>query len=175
MHVTIFACSLSPSSRSFLLAEAAADNLRRRGVAVHVVDLRQLDLPLCDASSAYGHADAVKVAAEVQAASAILLAVPIYNYDVNAAAKNLVELTGKLWRDKVVGFLCAAGGKGSYMSITGLANSLMLDFHSLIVPRHVYAVKSDFDDGAITSEAIIERIDDLCERTLRLASVMNDD
>ena len=43
-----------------------------------------------------------------RAADAILLAVPIYNYDVNAAAKNLVEHTGSAWENKIVGFLAAA-------------------------------------------------------------------
>lgn len=47
----------------------------------------------------------------------VLLAVPIYNYDGNAAAKDLIELTGGTWEDKIAGFACAAGGASSYMSI----------------------------------------------------------
>ena len=31
----------------------------------------------------------------------------------NAAAKNLIELTGKAWEDKIVGFACAAGANSS--------------------------------------------------------------
>ena len=46
----------------------------------------------------------------IEAARVIIVATPIYNYDANAAAKNLVELTGSAWEDKTVGFLCAAGG-----------------------------------------------------------------
>ena len=66
---------------------------------------------------------------------AIVVAVPIYVYDTNAAIKNFVDLSGRAWTDKPVGFLCAAGGPSSYMAILGLANSLMLDFRCLIVPR----------------------------------------
>ena len=73
-----------------------------------------------------------------------MIATPIYNYNVSSSAKNLVELTGKAWTDKVVGFLCAAGGRGSYMGCMGLANSLMLDFRSLILPRFVYATGDPF-------------------------------
>ena len=52
-----------------------------------------------------------------------ILALPIYNYDGNAAAKNLIELTGKgVWLNKTVGFLCSAGGS-SFMSIMGLATA----------------------------------------------------
>ena len=39
----------------------------------------------------------------------IVLATPVYNYHVSAATKNLIELTGSAWEDKLVGFLCAAG------------------------------------------------------------------
>lgn len=43
----------------------------------------------------------------------VLVAAPIYNFDVSAAIKNLVEQTGRAWTDKVVGFLCSAGGRAS--------------------------------------------------------------
>ena len=71
----------------------------------------------------------------IAAARVIMLAVPIYNYDANAAVKNLIELTGSAWEDKIVGFACAAGGQSSYMSIIGLANSLMLDFRCIILAQ----------------------------------------
>ena len=45
------------------------------------------------------------------AADAVVFAVPIYNYDINAAAKNAIELAGRQLTGKVAGFLCAAGGE----------------------------------------------------------------
>ena len=56
-------------------------------------------------------------------------------------------MTGAAWSEKPVGFLCTAGARSSYMSPIGLANSLMFDFRSLIIPRFVYAVKDDFRGG----------------------------
>ena len=69
----------------------------------------------------------------------MIVAAPVYNYDVSASAKNMIELTGNAWEDKMVGFLCAAGGMSSYMSVMAYANSLMLDFRCVIIPRFVYA------------------------------------
>jgi FMN reductase len=94
--------------------------------------------------------------------------VPIYNYASGASAKNLIELTGSAWSDKVVGFLCAAGGHSSYMSILGLANSLMLDFRCLINPRFVYTDGSAFEGGQITDSEIKKRIEELASSTMRL-------
>ena len=42
-------------------------------------------------------------------ATTILIAAPVYNYDVGAAVKNLIEHTGDAWTDKTVGFMLAAG------------------------------------------------------------------
>ena len=58
----------------------------------------------------------------------------------------MIELTGSSWEDKIVGFLCAAGGTTSYMSVMAYANSLMLDFRCVIIPRFVYATGNAFDD-----------------------------
>ena len=88
----------------------------------------------------------------ISEARVIIAATPVYNYDACAALKNLVELTGDSWEDKVVGFLCAAGGSSSYMSVMSIANSLMLDFRCLIIPRFVYATRNDFDEQAPTED-----------------------
>jgi NAD(P)H-dependent FMN reductase len=101
----------------------------------------------------------------------IIVATPIYNYDANAAVKNLLELTGSSWEDKTVGFLCAAGGGSSYMSIMGLANSLMLDFRCLIIPRFVYAHGRDFVDGTPTP-ALGERIRELAAASVKIKNAV---
>ncbi|MGD9900824.1 MAG: NADPH-dependent oxidoreductase, partial [Calditrichaceae bacterium] len=73
----------------------------------------------------------------------------------------LVELTGQAWREKVVGFMCAAGGKSSYMSIMPFANSLMLDFRTIIIPRFVFATGSSFREDKLNDPEILNRIREL--------------
>jgi FMN reductase len=109
------------------------------------LDISKLDLPMCDADVCYNHPAAKNITAAIERADGIMVATPVYNYDVSAAAKNMVELTGSAWEDKVVAFLCAAGGMGSYMSVMSFANSLMLDFRCLIIPRFVYATGDSFN------------------------------
>jgi FMN reductase len=108
------------------------------------------------------------LSALIAAARVIIIATPIYNYDANAAAKNLVELTGSSWEDKTVGFLCAAGGGSSYMSIMGLANSLMLDFRCLIIPRFVYAKGDDFREKKHPTADLVARIGQLAEASMKI-------
>src|SRR5205085_2856527 len=77
------------------------------------LDISELGLPLCDADACYTQPAAQGLNKAIEAADGILVATPVYNYDVSAAAKNMVELTGSSWEEKVVGFLCAAGGMSS--------------------------------------------------------------
>lgn len=168
-RMLIIACSLSPGSRSRLLAAEAVRILKSAGdVHVDVLDLRHHKLPFCDGEDVN---DCViqPLADFVRQADAIIMAVPIYNWDVNAATKNIVELTGSAWEGKVVGFLCAAGGQSSYMSVMSFANSLMLDFQCLIVPRFVYATGDDFAGDELTSQKVKSRLEVLCRRALQLA------
>ena len=172
LSILVIGCSLSANSRSCVLAEAAVGALRSRGVRAELIDLRELDLPLCDGGVCYDHPAVAPLTRRMEEAAALLVASPVYNYDVNAAAKNLVELTGSAWRDKPVGFLCTAGGRNSYMAPIGLANSLMLDFRSLIIPRFVYAVKEDFEASGEVAGPLRERIEQLAAAADGLARAL---
>ena len=108
----------------------------------------------------------------IQAAGAILVSSPVYNYDLNAAAKNLRELTGSGWAEKPVGFLCAAGGTSSYMSPIGFANSLMFDFRCLIVPRFVYCTKDDFTEAGEPGPEIRGRVEQLAVAAVDLSRAL---
>jgi FMN reductase len=163
----IVSCSLNPDSNSRKMARAAFDLLNEKGGA-EWLDLRDYELPICDGGAAYSHSNVEIVAQKIRDAKCVLMAVPIYNFDVNAAAKNLIELTGRAWTEKVVGFLCAAGGKSSYMSVMGVANSLMLDFRSLIIPRFVYADGSSFDNESVSDALVKTRIEELVDTAITL-------
>lgn len=161
----VISSSLRPGSLSRLLAQALAKEL---GKAAEWVDLRDYPLPICDGEAAYSDPNVAKLSAKISAARVILVATPIYNFDANAAVKNLVELTGSAWENKIVGFACAAGGALSYMSVMSLANSLMLDFRCVILPRFVYATGDDFADGKIAKPELTKRLKQLAEAATKL-------
>jgi len=168
--ILVISSSLNSDSNSRLLAAEAVRVLIADGGAAHLLDLREHPLPLCDGSAAYSHPSVAPVRALVAQATALIVATPIYNYDGTAALKNLIELTGRAWENKVVGFLCAAGGTNSYMSIMPLANSLMLDFRNVIVPRFVYATSEAFADGQLVDPDQLRRVAELARMTARLGA-----
>lgn len=170
--ILILSSSLRDESNSRLLAREAQRVLETDGHEIDWLDLRDTPLPFCDGGPSYGHPSVGPAAARVRAADAVLVAVPIYNYDVTAALKNFVELTGGAWENKTVGFLCAAGGMGSYMSIMAFANSLMLDFRSVIVPRFVYAVSEAFSGDRIVDEDVARRTAELARTAASMGRLL---
>ena len=168
----VLSTSLNPDSRSRTLATAAAAALAARQQPCELIDLQQCPLPPCDGGNCYGDPQVRWLAERIRAASGVLLASPIYNYDMAASAKNLIEVTGKAWSEKIVGFLVSAGGQGSWMSVMGMANSLMLDFRCLIIPRFVYVTESMMTSASPLDQAIVERIDRLAGDLVRLGEAL---
>ncbi|MGB7328178.1 MAG: NAD(P)H-dependent oxidoreductase [Rubripirellula sp.] len=170
--ILVISSSLHPDSRSRILARASIDRLAEIGESAELFDLAVSALPACDGASAYGDANVQELSKRIQAADCILIAAPVYNYDVNAAIKNAVELTGKAWTGKVVSLMLAAGGQGSYMSAMGLANSLMLDFRCVIVPRFIYATGESFEGNQLADESIQNRVNQLVEESVRMSKAL---
>jgi FMN reductase len=168
----VVSTSGNPDSNSRRMGRIAFRHLEKAKVECEWLDISELDLPLCDADVCYAQPGSQQVGKAIKAADGILLATPVYNYDVSAAAKNLVELTGKGWEEKVVGFLCAAGGMSSYMSVMPFANSLMLDFRSVIIPRFVYATGQAFDGDELKDQAVRKRVEELADELIRFTNAL---
>lgn len=157
-NVTVISTSLNPDSKSQILATKLVVQLESQGVTVARIDLRDHGLLSAGSPGCWEHPDLEGIKAKIEGASHIVFAVPIYCYDVNSAAKNLIELTGKSFTEKVIAFMCSAGGQGSYMAVMGMANHLMLDFRCVIVPRFFYAAGSDWSEEGVLDPNLEERI-----------------
>ncbi len=171
MSILVISSSLSPDSKSRIVANEMNACLKSAGANPEFIDLRKYPMPFCDASQAYGDPNVIKLSKKIKDASGIIIAFPIYNYDSNGVLKNLLELTGKSWQNKVVGFACAAGGPGSYMAPMSMANSLMLDFRCIIIPRFVYVMASQINQEGVLPDVKI-RIVELAETVLSFVQAL---
>ena len=168
----VISTSGNPDSNSRRMGRVAFAHLQRRKADCDWIDLREMELPLCDADKCYGMPASKKLSAAIEHADGILIAAPVYNYDVAAATKNMIELTGSAWEDKVVGFVCAAGGHASYMSVMAYANSLMLDFRCVIIPRFAVATGEAFYGKHITDKKIAQRIERVADELVRFTKAL---
>jgi FMN reductase len=169
MSYLVISTSLREGSRSKIMAKALSDKISD----VDFFDLQSNPLPMCDGDKCYDLPEVIDFREKVKNAKGIIMAIPIYNFNVSSGAKNVIELGGKMLYDKVFGFICAAGGKSSYMSVMSFANSLMIDYRCFIIPKFVYALKSDFDGDEITSSDIKERISELGKDLIRISEALS--
>jgi FMN reductase len=160
----IIGTSLDPQSRSQRLAELAEAEATSLGIATQRLDLRQHNLPFAGETGAWDHPNVTALKAMFANERRFLFSTPVYNYDLNAAAKNLMELVGDdALAGAVVGFACTAGGRASYMSVMGFANSLMLDFRMWIVPRFLYVIDNEWQGDELKSLDQRQRLRELVQ------------
>ena len=163
MNLLVISSSLSKDSRSRVMAEYITDQLEEKNPQTELIDLKNYTLPVCDGDKSYNDPSVKQLKTKISQAQGIIVATPVYNFSVNAALKNFIELTGTAWNDKIVGFICSAGGSNSYMAVMGLANSLMLDFRCVIIPRFVYSGNS----SEVLSNTIKNRLKNLVSDLIR--------
>ena len=169
MSYLVISTSLREGSRSKIMAKALSDTIND----VEFFDLIENPLPMCDGDKCYDLPEVIDFRKKVKNAKGIIMAIPIYNFNVSSGAKNIIELGGRMLYDKVFGFICAAGGKSSYMSVMSFANSLMIDYRCFIIPKFVYALKSDFNESKIASSDIKERINELGKDLVRISEALS--
>ena len=140
---------------------------------VEFFNLQENPLPMCDGDECYDLPEVLDFREKIKNAEGIIMVTPVYNFNTSSGAKNVVELGGRMLYDKIFGFLCAAGGRNSYMSVMSLANSLMLDFRCYIIPKFVFATKNDFEEGKIVNSEIKSRIKELGSELIRVSKALN--
>lgn len=178
MQALVVSTSLNKDSKSRVLAKQVYEALslsldEGAGDSKVFADLVDYPLPLCDGGAAYGDPNVAKMAALIGQSQCIIVAFPVYNYTCSAALKNLIELTGRAWENKVVSFVCAAGGKSSYMSVMSIASSLMLDFRSVIVPRFVYSDPDAYSEINVQDSQMHRRLRELAATSVHMAKALN--
>jgi NAD(P)H-dependent FMN reductase len=165
-ELVVLCASLSVDSNTRHLCVYAAAHAELKGMKVTYIDLKDHKiLP-------YGEEGGLGVEYLKQRlgyATGIVVGFPLYNYTMNASLKAVIEHCGSCFEDKVVGLMTAAGGRSSYMSVMNVAQCLMLDFRSWVVPRCVYAAREEFNAEGIEAAEVKQRIEELVETVHRTA------
>ncbi len=165
-QLAVLSTSLGSDSNSRSLCWHACKFAEDNGITAEFIDLQDHRvLPYFEE----GSEGIEEISTKLNAAAAILISFPLYNYNMNATLKALIEHCGSCFEDKVVGIMTAAGGQSSYMSVMSIAQSLMCDYRSWIVPRYVYAARDDFEEKGKPGEEICRRIEQLVEVAHRTA------
>ena len=87
MSYLVISTSLREGSRSKIMAKALSKNLNE----VDFFDLQRNPLPMCDGDKCYDLPEVIDFRKKIENAKGIIMAIPIYNYNVSSGAKNIIE------------------------------------------------------------------------------------
>ena len=58
------------------------------------------------------------------------------------------------------------------MSVMAYANSLMLDFRTVIIPRFVYATGDSFEGEKLVEKKVVSRIEQVADELIRFTAAL---
>tara|TARA_Y100001968_G_C19365023_1_gene722026 strand:- start:10 stop:534 length:525 start_codon:yes stop_codon:yes gene_type:complete len=174
MKTLIFSTTHYKNSKPDAIASYLNTQLKNLNINCSYIHIGDLNLPMCDGYDCYKNKTVITIQKQVNEANSFIICSPIYNYDLNAIAKNLIELCGQGFKDKVVGLAVTAGGQNSYMAPLSFINSLLIDYRCIIVPRYVYVTSEAFDENnSITDTSIQTRLNELTQSLVNITKKLN--
>jgi len=172
MRILAFAASLRTGSLNAKLIELVAQHARAQGAEVDVAAFSDFDAPLynADLQQESGFPPGVEdFKQRLDAADALILASPEYNYSLPGNLKNLIDWASRYrptqpFRDRR-GLLLSASGS----MVGGIRGLWQLRIPLEGLGMHVYpdmfalaqAHKAFADDGSLSDEKLQQRLDDL--------------
>lgn len=182
MRVLAFAASLRTGSYNKKLIAAVAELMRDAGAEVDVADFREFDMPLYDGDLQHASGlppGALALQQRIEAASALVIANPEYNYSIAGPLKNAIDWVSRArpmpWRGRSVYLVSASPGpiggiRGLWQTRIPLEGCGALVFPDMFALAQ--ADKMFGGDGALTDAAARERLHKQVTGFYRLAEAV---
>lgn len=167
--VLLLSFSLNPQSRSLKALEKAYEYLELLGFQPTLIDMREYELPFYDGTDKVLSNKQVNRLVEIfNGAKKIIISTPIYNFDVNAALKNFIDILSvskyqsKHLTRQTIAFIGAMGSEKSYMSLLPSLVGFQFSLGFYCLPKIVICVPRNFDSVGNIDLDLEGRIRELC-------------
>lgn len=182
MRVLVFAASLRTGSYNAKLAEVVAAILRDAGADVDLADFREFDMPLYDGDREATEGlprGALALQRRVEAAGAIVIASPEYNYSIGGPLKNAIDWVSRArpmpWRGRSIYLVSASPGavggiRGLWQTRIPLEGCGALVFPDMFALAH--ADRAFGADGGLADGTLANRLRQEAIGFLRLAETV---
>lgn len=168
MKILTFAASLRRGSYNRKLVHVVAGMLRELGGEVDEAEFAEFDMPLFDGDKQAAEGlppGAVRLKERIEAASALVIGSPEYNYSIGGPLKNAIDWVSRArpmpWRGRSVYLVAAApspmgGIRGLWQTRIPLEGCGALVFPDMFALAH--ADRAFTADGAIADAALADRL-----------------
>ena len=167
-QVVLIQGSLNKDSRTAILIDHAAEEMKRAGLEAVHLDLRNIQMEFCDGRPLREyHPEMQQAYQAIEKADAFVIGMPVYCYSVSGPLKNFIDITSGAMEKKIAGILCNAGGNRSYMASADLSNILAYESHVTTVQPIVFSSYEDYDDQSLTGAKVKSKIRELVDHLAR--------
>ncbi|QLE56568.1 NADPH-dependent FMN reductase [Nostoc sp. TCL26-01] len=159
--------SLRPNSYTQLALQVAAQRLEALGADVEILDLRQLQLPLCNGGKDYSeYPDVQRLRDTVRHSDGLILATPEYHGGVSGVLKNALDLMSfDELSDKVTGLISVLGGQSNSNALNDL-RLIVRWVHGWVIPEQIaigQAYSAFSPEGKLLDEKLSQRFDQFAQ------------
>ena len=167
-QVVLIQGSLNKESRTAILVDHAVKEIKRAGLEVTVLDLRNIQMEFCDGRSLKEyHLEVQQAYQAMEEADAFVIGMPVYCYSVSGPLKNFIDITSGAMEKKIAGILCNAGGNRSYMASADLSNILAYESHVTTVQPIVFSSYEDYGEQTLTGDKVKSKIQEMVDHLAR--------
>jgi NAD(P)H-dependent FMN reductase len=167
-QVVLIQGSLNKESRTAILIDHAAEEMKRAGLEAVHLDLRNIQMEFCDGRPLKEyHLEMQQAYQAIEKADAFVIGMPVYCYSVSGPLKNFIDITSGAMEKKIAGILCNAGGNQSYMASADLSKILAYESHVTTVQPIVFSSYEDYDDRTLTGAKVKSKIQELVDHLAR--------
>jgi FMN reductase len=152
-------------------AVASAAEMARPQAEIDILNLAEVPVEICDGRPLDQYGEPTRQAvARIAAASAVLIAAPVYRASFPGVLKNLLDITPvEALQNKPVGIVAIGGSPHHYLAVDGHLRLVLGWFGALVAPTGIYLTGGDFKDGQLSSETACKDLAALCQTLISLS------
>jgi FMN reductase len=172
MYLLALSGGLRPRSKTLLAVEQAVAFARAasRSLEAELVNLRDLDLQICDGREGPYDGDTGELVDKIVRADALIMGTPMYRGSYTGLLKNVLDvLPNDALEGKPVGWIATGGTDHHFLAIEHELKPVIGGFRAYAIPGAVYANNDHYSDDALVDEGVLERLDELARAVVEFA------
>ncbi|MCY4491057.1 MAG: NAD(P)H-dependent oxidoreductase [Thaumarchaeota archaeon] len=171
MKVVIISASPRKNANTQIMMKHALEYAKTKNADTHFINLSEGLLECYRGPEEEYNEYTKKAAADLTDADVWLIGTPIYNSFFSSALKNLFEYVNyKKTEGKVAGIAIMAAGNIGFIDVQTLVTQLLSYFRVIANPKAVFLTTEDVADNAVSTDGAKQRLNELVDETLELAS-----
>lgn len=171
MKVVIVSGSPRKNAVTQIMMKYVFEYAKTKNVDTHLINLSDGHVQFYSGPDEEYNGYTVKAVADLTDADVWLIGTPIYNSFFSSALKNLFEYVNyKKTEGKVAGIAIVAAGNIGFIGVQTLVTQLLSYFRVITNPKAVFLTTNDITNDAVSDDGAKQRLREMVDGTLELAS-----